>query len=335
MSRYLVTGASGFIGRRLSEYLSSQGHEVWALLRQPGEGTWTKTFCCEIGKDPLPDSLLEGVDGVFHLANVAHTDLTGSDVERYWQVNVMGTKALLQAAVDAGVSRFVYFSSVKAAADPGEECVDERWDHMPDDAYGRSKREAEQLVLAEGKRSGMHVCNLRPSLVYGVGVKGNLSRMLQAVSQGRFPPLPEFGNRRSMVALDDLISTTWLVMENAKANGQTYIVADGMGYSPRELYEAMCKELGLAIPRWEIPLHLLRFCASAGDALEWLVKLKMPLNSQVLMRLTGSAYYRAERIQKDLGWQPKHTFFDVLPQMIQGLQSPELENSVGMDSRNV
>lgn len=217
---------------------------------QPGEGPWTKIFCCEIGKDPLPDGLMEGVDGVFHLANVAHTDLTGSDVECYWQVNVMGAKALLQAVADAGVSRFVYFSSVKAAADPGEGCVDERWDQMPDDDYGRSKREAEQLVLAEGKRSGMHVCNLRPSLVYGEEVKGNLSRMLQVVSQGRFPPLPEFGNRRSMVALDDLISAAWLVMENAKANGQTYIVADGMGYSPRELYEAMCNELGLAIPRW-------------------------------------------------------------------------------------
>ncbi|MGB0238580.1 MAG: NAD-dependent epimerase/dehydratase family protein [Cycloclasticus sp.] len=335
MSRYLVSGASGFIGRRLSEYLSSQGHEVWALLRQPGVGPWAKTFYCEIGKDQLPNSLLEGVDGVFHLANVAHTDLTDSDTERYWQVNVMGTKALLQAAVNADVSRFVYFSSVKAAADPGEECVDERWDHMPDDAYGRSKCEAEQLVLAEGKRSGMHVCNLRPSLVYGLGVKGNLMRMLQAVARGRFPPLPEFGNRRSMVALDDLISAAWLVMDNVKANGQTYIVADSVGYSPRKLYEAMYSELGVSIPRWVIPLNLLRFCAAAGDALEWLVKLKMPLNSQVLMRLTGSAYYRAERIQKDLGWQPTHTFFDVLPQMIQGLQSPELENSVGMDSRNV
>ncbi|MGB0320529.1 MAG: NAD-dependent epimerase/dehydratase family protein [Cycloclasticus sp.] len=335
MSRYLVTGASGFIGHRLTEYLQSQGHEVWALLRCSADGPWNRVFCCDLGTEALPDGLMEGVDGIFHLANVAHTDLTGKQVERYRQVNMVGTEALLRAAAAACVGKFIYFSSVKAVADPGDECVDEQWDHMPEDAYGRSKWDAERLVLAAGEKSGMHVCNLRPTLVYGPGVKGNLSLMLQAVKRRRFPPLPEFGNRRSMVALDDLISAAWLVMENAQANGQTYIVADSVGYSPRKLYEAMCSELGVSIPRWVIPLNLLRFCAAAGDALEWLVKLKMPLNSQVLMRLTGSAYYRAERIQKDLGWQPTHTFFDVLPQMIQGLQSPELENSVGMDSRNV
>lgn len=260
MSRYLVTGAAGFIGRGLSEYLSSQGHEVWALLHQPADGPWERAFCCELGIQPLSVGMMEGVDGIFHLANVAHTDLTGKEADRYWQVNVAGTDALLRAAADAGVGRFVYFSSVRAVADPGDEHVDERWDRTPEDAYGRSKREAERRVLAVGTESGMHVCNLRPTLVYGPGVKGNLSRILQAVDRGHFPPLPEFGNRRSMVSLNDLIAAAWLAMESPVANGRTYIVSDGVDYSPHALYEAMCAVLGVTMPHWCLPR---RCCAWA------------------------------------------------------------------------
>lgn len=331
MSRYVVTGAAGFVGRRLSEYLSSHGHEVVALLRGPGicgaaspphplsregRGEWDRVLYCELGSEPLPVGLMEGVDGVFHLANVAHTDLRGREAERYWQVNVAGTEALLQAAAVARAKRFVYFSSVMAVADPGDECVDERWDRMPEDAYGCSKREAEGMVLAAGAESGMHVCNLRPALVYGPGVKGNLSRMLQVVERGRFPPLPEFGNRRSMVSLDDLIAASWLAMERPQANGQTYIVADGVDYSPRALYEAMCAALGVPVPRWHLPEKVLRLGAAVGDGLEWLVRRKMPLNSAVLSRLSGSACYRAGRIRDELGWKPGKTFFDVLPEMV-------------------
>lgn len=321
MSRYLVTGAAGFIGRRLSEYLSSQGHEIWALLRQPTDGPWSHAFCCELGNQPLPHGLMKGVDGIFHLANVAHTDLAGREAERYWQVNVTGTKSLLNAAADAGVSRFVYFSSVKAVADPGDDCVGELWDRMPEDDYGRSKREAERLVLAKGEEQGMHVCNLRPALVYGEGVKGNLSLMLQAVKQRRFPPLPEFDNRRSMVALHDLISAAWLAIGSPKANGQTYIVTDGVGYSTRGLYEAMCEELGVPVSSWCLPKGVLRVGAIVGDGLGWLIKREMPLNSKILKRLAGSVCYQSERIQNDLGWQPKQAFSDVLPDMVKSIRT--------------
>jgi len=232
MSRsYLVTGASGFIGSNLCRYIRKQGHTVRALLRRPMEGPWDEAYQGDLTKNPLPAGLFEGVEGIFHVAGLAHAQ-TFSDgtASSHWKVNVEGTESLLSAAHQAGVKRFIYFSSVKAAADPGEHCADETWDQVPEDDYGRSKREAEIRVLQAGKENGMHVCNLRPALVYGPGVKGNLKRMMQAIAQGKFPPLPEFGNRRSLVSLTDLVTASWLAMEQEQANGKTYIVCEAQPY---------------------------------------------------------------------------------------------------------
>lgn len=315
-----MTGAAGFVGRRLCEYLHSQGHEVVALLRRSAAaGSWHRSFCCELGREALPNGLMEGVDGVFHLANLAHADPADCEADKYWRVNVAGTEALLTAARQAGVGSFIYFSSVKAVVEPGKRCVDENWDGMPTDPYGRSKREAERRVLSTGAACGMHVCNLRPALVYGPGVKGNLFRMLRTVARRRFPPLPDFGNRRSMVSLDDLITAAWLSATSPKANGRTYIVADGVDYSPRELYEAILRALGMPLPRWRIPGLVLRFAARAGDGVSWMLRRRMPLDSAVLSRLKGSACYRSDLIREELGWKPVKNLYDALPEMVEDI----------------
>ncbi len=201
---YLVSGASGFIGRALCLLLMERGCRVRALLRHECAGPWHEQVLCDLSNDRVPKESCEGVDGIFHLAGIAHVRAQSREEEiMYERVNVGGVRLLLDAAAAAGVTRFVYFSSVKAAADPGEHCVDETWDLPPTDAYGRSKLSAEQLVLMR-VGSGMHVSILRPTLVYGHGVKGNLRRMIDAVAAGRFPLLPDTSNRRSMVALSDL-----------------------------------------------------------------------------------------------------------------------------------
>ena len=240
----------------------------------------------------------------------------------YRRVNVHGTAALLDAAVAAGVRGFVYFSSVKAAADPGERCVDETWDAWPQDAYGRSKREAEELVLTAGREHGLHVCNLRPCLVYGPEVKGNLVRMIDAIERGRFPPLPEFGNRRSMVGLDDLLAAAQVAMGTPAARGCTYIVSDEAPCSSRELYLSICKALGQPVPVWTVPLWLLRLGAATGDVMGRLLSRPMPLGNAALQRLAGSACYRSEQIRRQLGWQPRQTFADALPVIIAARPSP-------------
>ena len=309
---YLVTGANGFVGRVLCRQLVAGGHSVRALLRRPAAGPWQDSVCCELGREPLPAALCDGIDGVFHLAGIAHVaDISAIPEVVYRRVNVEGTRALLAEAAGAGVAGFVFFSSVKAVADPGEDCVDETWDAAPADAYGRTKREAEGLVLAAADR--MHCTVLRPALVYGPAVKGNLRRMIDAVGAGRFPPVAEFGNRRSMVSVADLAAAARLAMQRPAAAGNLYLVADGQDYSTRSLYLAIRGALGLQVPRVAVPAWLLRVAGRAGDLAQVLMRRPAPVSTAVVQRLTGSACYRADRLRADLGWVPAETFYSALP----------------------
>ncbi len=144
----LVTGASGFIGRRLCQQLKREGSRVRALLRSASAGPWDEAHLCVLGADHLQAEVLAGVDTIYHLAGVVHA-MKPADVDPslYFRVNVAASEELAELAALAGVKRFVYFSSIKAVADPGDKCVDESWQVPPDDPYGASKREAEQRLL--------------------------------------------------------------------------------------------------------------------------------------------------------------------------------------------
>jgi len=315
--RCLVTGASGFIGRALCAFLQEQGCKVRALLRRETEGPWDEAVFCDLGYDSLPEQSMQGIDTVFHLAGMVHAMKPGKGEQRLYEtVNVRGSEAVAIAAVESGVRRFVFFSSVKAVGDPGEKCVDERWQILPQDPYGLSKREAEKRLLGFGRRAGMHVSVLRPALVYGPDAKGNLQRMIEAIDAGRFPPLPETGNRRSMVHVDDLNEAAWLVATHPQADGEVYIVSDGEAYSSRQIYEWMTEALGRKLPAWNMPAPVLGIAATWGDIFQRIPGCRVPINSEMFQRLIGSACYEAGKLRQDLGWQPRRRLYETLPNMV-------------------
>lgn len=292
----LITGASGFIGGRLQQ----QGDRV--LMRNnvsiPGA----------VRGDLLdPASLRQacaGVECVFHCAGYAHA-FSSSDPGAHWRINYDGTRSLLEAAGAAGVKRFVFLSSVKAMAEPGEACIDEGWPGEPATPYGKAKRAAEDIVLEAGARYGMHVVNLRLAMVYGKGGRGNLERMARGIRAGWFPPLPETGNRRSLVHVDDVVAAMRLAAEAPAANGRTYIVADARAYSGREIYGAIRAVLGKPTLRWSVPAGVLRAGGMLGDGMGKLLGRSLPLNSEVVSRLLGSACYSPARIERELGWRAR------------------------------
>ena len=310
-----VTGASGFVGRAPCRRLRADGHEVLALLRRELQGPWDRMATCELGEGPVVPAILRNVDVIYHLAGIAHT--RGVPEARYRQVNVEGTRALLEAAVAAGVRRFVHVSSVKAMADPpGEECVDERWTDWPEDAYGRSKRGAEELVLETAEKVGMHAVVIRPTLVYGPGVKGNLRSIMRLVESGWCPPLPDTKNRRSMVHVEDLAELAMRAAWNDRARGQIYIAADNSPVSTRALYEGLCHELQRPVPGWQLPAGLLRLAGRLGDAGSVLMRRSMPVDSGMVSRLLDSACYQSDKAQNELGWHPQHDLLSSLPEMV-------------------
>lgn len=286
-----------------------------AVIRRQVEGPWDEVVHCELGRDPVPETAMQGMDCVFHLAGVAHVH--GVDDEIYQRVNVRGTEDLIRAATVSGVQRFVFFSSVKAAADPpDEDCVDEAWDGPPDVFYGCSKRAAEKIVLETAFRVGMHAVVLRPTLVYGPGVKGNLEKIIRFAASGLCPPLPDTGNRRSMIHVDDLCEMAVRVAEHPGAAGKIYIVADKYPYSTRELYTGILESLGKSVPSWSVPSVFLRTAGRAGDVAARFLRRPMPINSGMISGLLDSACYSSALCQEEMNWQPRHDLPDSIPEMV-------------------
>ena len=293
----LITGASGFIGRRLLQ-LGDRG-----LMRNMKE--MPSAVCGDLLD---PSSLVlacEGIRTVFHCAGYAHA-FSSSDPDAHRRINYEGTRNLLNAAGEAGVRRFVFLSSVKAMAEPGDACVDEDWPGEPLTSYGKSKRAAEDAVFEAGAKYGMHVVNLRLAMVYGRGGRGNLERMARAIRSGWFPPLPETRNRRSLVHVQDVVEVMRLVAERPEANSSTYSVADARVYSGREIYEAIRAALGISpAPTFTIPASLLHAAGRVNARL-----------GEVVDRLIGSACYSPARIERELGWRTRIGLAEGLREML-------------------
>lgn len=292
----LVTGASGLIGRRLLRPCDRALMRVASGLPNAvlGDLLYPTTLA----------SVCRGIDTVFHCAGYAHA-LDSSSQDAHWRVNYEGTLNLLTAAAAAGVRRFVFLSSVKAMAEPGFSCVDEDWPGEPVSSYGKAKRAAEEAVLDAGARYGMHVVNLRLAMVYGYGGRGNLERMARGIAAGWFPPLPETGNRRSLVHVDDVVDAVRLVAAHPTAGGRTYIVAGSLAYSGFEIYDTLRAAMGKPPVRYRVPEWLLRSGGRFGDLLRQFSLRHFPLNSEIVDRLLGSACYLPTKIEHELGWRAK------------------------------
>ncbi|MCR4332597.1 MAG: NAD-dependent epimerase/dehydratase family protein [Sulfuricaulis sp.] len=313
----LVTGGSGFIGRYLVDALIQRGADVTILSRHPSPaGMKGKTVVGDLTRPETLDDVCRGFTTVFHLAGDAHAIDRVDDNERLgWRTTVEGTSALVDQSIRAGVSRFVYFSSVKAMGEGGKVCLDETAVSSPVTSYGKAKREAEKIVLDACQR-GLASTVLRLPMVYGPGCKGNLPRMIQAIARGLFPPLPEIGNKRSMVDVRDVVEAALLAADNPAATGKIYVVTDGQAYSTRQMYERICTEVGRPVPRWTIPISLLRFAAYVGDMIDRLRGRRFFFDTEALDKLTNSAWYSSDKISRELNFRPAHTLMSSIHEIV-------------------
>jgi len=304
----LVTGANGFIGQRL------MGQGVRGMVRR--EVDHSNSF---VRGDLLDKSSLriacKNIETIYHCAGYAHA-FSSSDPLAHWRINTEGTQNLLEAAGLEGVKRFIFLSSVKAMAEPGNECADETSSGLPSSPYGKAKRAAEISVLEAGARYNMHVVNLRLAMVYGKGGKGNLERMAQGIKTGWFPPLPETGNRRSLVHVKDVVEAIQWVANRPDANGKTYIVANKITYSGREIYDAIAQALSLPKSKVCIYPSVFRAGGLVGDMLGNLLGRPALINSEVVSRLLDSACYSPEYIKRDLGWTARVSLEQGLKEML-------------------
>ena len=253
---------------------------------------------CEIGDvnaDTDWSTALDGCDTVIHLAARVHVmdDRAADPLAAFRAVNVVATENLARQAVRQGVRRFVFVSSIKVN---GEETSDVPFRSSdvpaPLDAYGKSKLEAERVLHEVAKETGLEVVVVRPPLVYGPGVGANFRRLMQLVKAGVPLPLGSIHNRRSLVALDNLVDLLIACAHRPDAAGQTFLVSDGHDVATPELIRMLAAAMGKRAWLSPVPSRLL--AAGAG----------ILGKSAAADRLLGSLQVDIEQTQTRLGWKP-------------------------------
>lgn len=242
MIRVLVTGASGFIGRALVPALVTAGYEVRAASRvvPPFEPPVEVASHGDLDAGADWPPLLAGVDFVVHLAGIAHTG-PGVPAVRYRRVNHEATAVLADAARNARVRRMVFVSTIRAQAGPrADHVLTEADTPQPADPYGLSKLAAEIALV----RSGADFTVLRPVLVYGPGVKGNLRTLVRLAGLPVPLPFEAFTNRRSLLSVSNLVDAIAFVLRHAESSGETYVVADQHPVSLAQMVEALRAGMG-------------------------------------------------------------------------------------------
>jgi nucleoside-diphosphate-sugar epimerase len=297
--KIMITGASGFIGSKLLEQLPADS--TLSLGRDKPQGQSSVSFFkLEINNETDYSAALSDVDVVVHLAARVHVmnDSVSDPLEEYREVNTRGAVNLARQAASEGAKRFVFISSIKVNGEgtsqnkpftPADE-------HAPEDDYGLSKSEAEQQLFEIGQESGMEIVVIRPTLVYGPGVKANFAALLNLVSKGI--PLP-FGcikdNRRSLVSVTNLVDLIVTCIDHPKAANQIFLVSDDHDVSTSEMVAQMAKALGkasfqLPVPKWGYRL--------AG---------RLFGKQDVVDRLLGSLQVDITHTKETLNWTPPQT----------------------------
>ncbi len=297
-----TTGANGFVGRALCEKMLTKGWQVRGTVRS-ARGKVIIPAGVEavqiqsIGPNTDWSKALADVDTVVHLAARVHVmnDTAVDPLAAFREVNVAGTERLARMAAANGVKRFVFLSSVKVNGEGRNSPYAEHDVPAPQDFYGVSKWEAEQVLNKILEETGLEIVIIRLPLVYGPGVKANFLRMVDVVNRGFPLPLASINNRRSLIYLGNLVDAIAACVTHPKAAGQTYLVSDGEDVSTPELIRRVADALGKTARLFPFPPALMKI---AG---------RLTGKSDAVDRLLGSLVVDSSKIRRELGWKPPYT----------------------------
>ncbi len=261
-TKVLITGASGFIGSALVNFLNLAEENLVCVSRKINPCIKAKQFLVkDINAQTNWQAFLQDIDIVIHLAARVHIMNENDELalEKFRQTNVLATRNLAEQAISAGVKRFIYLSSIKVNGEQtnnGRFCANDT--AKPQDPYAVSKYEAEQSLLA---LKNIEVVIIRPPLVYGQNMKGNLLRLQKLIAKNIPLPLKNINNKRSFVATENLCSFIQCCMFHPKAAGEIFLVSDGHDISSSELIQAIAFALNKKTFLFTFPPALIKFFA--------------------------------------------------------------------------
>lgn len=288
--KILITGIHGFVGSNLVEYLKSE-NEIYGLdIISPEKTGVVKTFCW----DDLDAGVVPAMDAIIHLAGKAHDTKNKSVADVYFKVNTGLTQKIFDYFLSSGASKFVFFSTAKAAADRVEGVLTEDIVPTPVGPYGESKIKAEEYVLSKQLPLDKQVYIFRPCMIHGPGNKGNLNLLYSVVRKGIPWPLGAFENRRTFTSIENICFAVNGVLTKDVPSG-IYNMGDDEALSTNELIEEICKSLGKKAYIWRLPKGLMTCIAKVGG---WL---HLPLNPMRLQKLTENYVSSNAKIKAALG----------------------------------
>lgn len=272
MSKVFITGASGFVGTNLMNYLRERQVDMVPFSRTKGHDY------ASIDANFLND---QNIGTIVHLAGKAHDLKKVVDGQEYYRANTLLTQQLFDAFLTSSASVFIYISSIKAIADTTKEPLTEDMKPMPLTDYGKSKLAAEAYLLKQALPVGKRLYILRPCMIHGPGNKGNLNLLYQVAKRGIPYPLATFNNKRSFLTVENLCFVIDQLLKRSIASG-VYHVADDEPVSTIDLFSIISVSLGKKERLWRIPPSFIKLLARIGDVIS------LPLNSERLQKLTES-----------------------------------------------
>lgn len=315
MKKILVTGASGFIGQQLSETLSKSGRSVLGIVRSLNSTLINKNIeYISVGDISFKQNwknILVDVDCIIHCAGRAHKMNNNKNIDSYHLTNVYGTKHIAEQAVEAGIRRLVFLSSVKVNGKNTDQINAKlKFSHKnissPQDPYAISKLEAEKVLSKISSRTGLEVVVVRLPLVYGNGVKGNLARLIKLVKLGIPLPLGTIDNQRSMIGMDNLVDLLIRCIDNPEASGKTFLASDGEDLSTSKLIKLIASSMKRKANLFPFPISMLKFLGSVFG------------RSEEINRLVGSLRVDNSYTKEILNWTPSVSVEEGIRRMVQG-----------------
>lgn len=278
--KIIITGASGFVGKNLSVFLQKKDYVINSVCLR--DKNWKTDF-------------QKSAYAIIHLAGKAHDTKNVSNPDEYYKINRDLTKELFDEFLNSDIKTFFYFSSVKAAADSVNDILTENEEANPITHYGKSKIEAEEYILSQNLPEGKKVYIIRPCMIHGPGNKGNLNLLYKIVEKGLPWPLAAFHNQRSFLGIDNLNYLIHQMLLKEDMQSGIYNFADDRALSTNELIQTVNRALDKKAKLWNISRDLIKKTARLGD------KLKLPLNSERLRKLTESYVVSNQKIKSALG----------------------------------
>lgn len=334
----LVTGASGFIGGRLSERLLGAGHRVRCLVRDSSDTSRLERLDVELTRGELgdPDSLARAVLGathVFHCAALVSDWATVTEIRR---TNVQGTAGLLAAACDARVERFIHLSTTDVYSHPGRAAVPESFRAETfGNWYAQSKREAEAEVARAARTQALETVILRPATVYGPGSVDVIGEIARAICTRQMLLIGRGRSLAGLCFIDNLIDAALLALGHPAAAGLAFNVSDGVDISWRELCGDLAEGLGAPAVRFSLPYPpaaMLGLLLEQGyRLLRRTTGLTIPplLSRQAVQVLGREQNFDTTRITQVLGWEPRIDYRDGLQATLAWLREEHLPGRSG------